>query len=390
MFQIYRVPKAASVSDIRLVDFIRQNPDSIVAEWISFASTRTPASDNMTRLALKDHIIEILKFVADALEVPQSLKEQAAKSKGDGPNDTPFTKSAAEIHARLRLENGFDIEQMVSEYRALRASVVKQWLARNQALAVTDLDDLTRFNEAIDQAMTESIAEYTKNINNSRNLFLGILGHDLRNPIGAASMAAQIILKLGALAPKEASLASNIVTATDRATHILNDLLEITRSSFGTEIPVVREPFSMETLALEIRAEMQSLAPRHTLELISAGNTDGSWDKSRIGQIFSNLIGNAIQYGLPNSVIRLSLSGLDDEVLITVHNHGGFIPPEKISKIFDSLTRGENDSEESEHTTNLGLGLFIAKKIVNAHRGKISVVSDFVAGTTFTVQLPKK
>ncbi len=389
MTQPQRVPNAASASDMRLAEFIRQNLEPIVAEWIIFAGTRTPASENMTKLALKDHIVEILKFVADDLDTPQSMKEQVAKSKGQGPDETPFLRSAAEIHATLRLSDGFDIDQMVSEYRALRASVVKQWMARNQAPAATDIDDLTRFNEAIDQAMSESVTEYTKNINHSRDLFLGILGHDLRNPIGAASMAAQIILRLNILDPKEASLVSNIVTATDRATHILNDLLEVTRSSFGTEIPVVYELFDMEKLAHEIKDEMQTLTTSHILELVSNGNTEGKWDRARIGQVLSNLIGNAIQYSLPNSIVRISIAGVGEDVLITIHNLGGFITAEKIGTIFDSLTRGTNDGKESQQTTNLGLGLFIAKKIITAHGGKILVVSDPELGTTFTVSLPK-
>ena len=137
-------------------------------------------------------------------------------------------QSAAEVHAALRLTDGFDIDQMVSEYRALRASVVKQWIAHNQVLAATDLEDLTRFNEAIDQAVAELVAHYTKSINHSRNLFLGVLGHDLRNPIGAATMAARLMVERGGTDPKQALLASQIVTTTERATQILNDLLDVT------------------------------------------------------------------------------------------------------------------------------------------------------------------
>ena len=118
---------------------------------------------------------------------------------------------------------------MVSEYRALRASVVKLWVAHHQILGNTDIDDLTRFNESIDQAVTESVAHYTKTINNSRNLFLGVLGHDLRNPLGAVSMGAQWIERSGTTNPKQAKVVSEIKTAADRATRILNDLLDLTR-----------------------------------------------------------------------------------------------------------------------------------------------------------------
>src|SRR6478736_972573 len=113
---------------------------------------------------------------------------------------------------------------MVSEYRALRASVVKLWISRHPALAATDVSDLTRFNEAIDQAMTESVAQYTKTTTRSRNIFLGVLGHDLRNPIGAASMAAEAMVRNGISDERQRKLASHIVETTQRATAILNDL----------------------------------------------------------------------------------------------------------------------------------------------------------------------
>lgn len=131
----------------RLADFIRNNQSAFVEEWIDFARTRSPASEGMSKLALKDHIVDILKFVAADLESPQTLAEQFDKSRGMDSGDGSFRKSAAEVHAALRLADGFEIDQMVSEYRALRASVVKQWVAHHTRLESIDLADLTRFNE---------------------------------------------------------------------------------------------------------------------------------------------------------------------------------------------------------------------------------------------------
>jgi hypothetical protein len=199
-----------------MADFIRHNHAAIVKEWIEFARTRSPAGDGMSKLALEDHVVDILKFVAADVESPQTRAEQVDKSHGLAQGDGPFRQSAAEIHSALRLADGFDIDQMVSEYRALRASVVKQWVAGHKSLASTDIEDLTRFNEAIDQAVAESVAHYTKTINHSRDLFLGILGHDL-NPIGAASMAARRMEQSGATDPKQAKLVSEIVRTTDDA-----------------------------------------------------------------------------------------------------------------------------------------------------------------------------
>ncbi len=374
---------------LRLADFIRANVDSIVAEWIRFAQTREPASENMTDLALKDHIVEILAFIADDLETTQTKKEQVQKSRGLGIADGEFTRSAAEVHATLRLSDGFNIDQMVSEYRALRASVVKQWTATGQVLPATDLEDLTRFNEAIDQAMTESVADYTKVINQSRDMFLGVLGHDLRNPISAVLMTARTMSKRDTADSRQSMLASQIARTMERATSILDDLLELTRSTFGAEIPLVRTPMQMDELGAQLVEEMRTFSNGRQIEIDTRGEMQGEWDKARMGQVFSNLIGNALQYSPDGSAVTVTVSGQEDRVLISVHNSGDPIPLDTQKTIFKSLTRGFDSSSQGAGSTNLGLGLFIAHKIVTAHGGTLAVDSSRDRGTTFTAVMPK-
>ena len=374
----------------RLADFIRQNHAAIVKEWIDFARTISPASDKMTKLALQDHVVDILGFIADDLESAQTPRERFDKSRGVGPPENPFSESAAEVHAALRLADGFDIDQMVSEYRALRASVVKQWVAHHQGLAATDVEDLTRFNEAIDQAVTESVAHYTKTINDSRNLFLGVLGHDLRNPIGAVSMGAQWMERSGITNPKQAKVVSEIRTAAGRATQILNDLLDLTRSSFGTEIPVVKTKIDMVALCQEIADELRAIHTDRDFEVAHDGDPTCSCDAARLGQVLSNLMGNATQYGDREQPITVRIVGNDpDTVTIAVHNMGSPIPTDTQKLVFHSWMRGQDVSDESEHSTHLGLGLYIAKLIVEAHGGEISVASNEQTGTTFSLRLPR-
>jgi signal transduction histidine kinase len=375
---------------MRLAGFIRANTGPIVAEWVRFAKSRTPAADEMTDFALKDHVVELLEFIADDLESPQSKGEQVRKSVGLGPEDGKFTRSAAEIHAALRLSDGFNIDQMVSEYRALRASVLKLWAATSQVLPATDIEDMTRFNEAIDQALTESVAEYTKMVNQSRALFLGVLGHDLRNPIGAALMTARSLVKRGAADSSESMLSGQIAMAMERATSILNDLLEVTRSAFGSELPLVRASMNMGELGMQLVKEMRALSGGKQIEIKIAGDTQGEWDRARMGQVFSNLIGNALQYSLGDSAVAVTITEQEDGVLISVHNEGDPIPLDEQKTIFDSLTRGKDSGPEGTGSAHLGLGLFIARKIVVAHGGKISVHSTQELGTTFSAVLPKR
>ena len=182
---------------MRLAHFIRENADAITEEWEKFAGTLNPDSDDKSPRALRNHIKYILAFITDDLQTPQSSSEQIEKSHGKkakAPEHSP-----AETHAAIRLAGGFDMDQMVSEYRALRASVIKLWGARLAEPTLIDFSDLIRFNEAVDQELTESINHYTKKTTESKDLFLGILSHDLRNPLGSITMSAALTLKIGAL-----------------------------------------------------------------------------------------------------------------------------------------------------------------------------------------------
>ena len=179
---------------IRLGDFIDKNTQQIVSEWKTFAKTLTPAANDMTPLALRDHIIQILSFIINDIKSPQTSSEQVQKSRGEKERDSKTT--VAETHAALRLAGGFDIDQMVSEYRALRATIIKLWSQSNVVMDNEDIIDLIRFNESIDQELAESVSYYTEKISHSKDLFIGILSHELRNPLNVISLAAQLLLKV--------------------------------------------------------------------------------------------------------------------------------------------------------------------------------------------------
>lgn len=374
---------------MRLAEFIRTNQEPIISDWTRFAKTVTPASDDMSLLALRDHIKEILTFIADDLESPQTASEQVIKSHGDGPKEGGKQDSAAEIHAALRLADGFDIDQMVSEYRALRASVVKLWTVHSATINVADLKDLTRFNEALDQAIAESISRYTQKIDHSKNMFLGILGHDLRNPIGAASMSAQLMVAKGDLNPKQRILAAQIIESTARASLIIADLLDLARVGFGLNFPLVKEPMDMGAVAQHLVNELRIFHNDREIILEQSGDTKGEWDQSRIGQVFSNLMSNAIQYSYKDTPITVVVRGEKNEITLSVHNEGSPIPSDKVAKIFDALTRGTQEGEEQIGSTNLGLGLYITKKIMASHGGTITVTSSEKDGTTFIAKFPR-
>ncbi|MGO3934920.1 sensor histidine kinase [Rhodopseudomonas pseudopalustris] len=377
-----------SETPLRLADFIRANIDSIVQEWVRFAETRTPASETMSHLALKNHIVELLDFIADDLESEQTEKERFAKSCGLEKRDDEFARTAAEVHALLRIKDGFRIDEVVSEFRALRASILNQW-TNTRTGRPDEREDMIRFNEAIDQAIAESVAEYTMTANRSRDLFLGVLGHDLRNPIAAALMAARRIASLNVTDGKQKAMARQIALTMERATSILDDLLELTRTTFGSEIPLHRKQMNLAELGGQIVDEMRSLFDVRQIEISTLGETVGAWDRARMGQVLSNLIGNALQHSPADSSVTVKIVGEADQVFISVHNEGEPIPLDEQRTIFKPLSRGADCETRDTGAAHLGLGLFITHKIITAHGGTISVQSASGKGTRFIALVPK-
>ena len=139
--------------------FIRKNLSDITEEWREFAATI--AHEDVTDLQLRDHIHQILFFIADDIETSQSSYQQIRKSHGKSDDKKP---SPGAIHGSLRYDIGFNMVEMVSEYRALRATVTKLWTKSRIVLTDSDVLDLIRFNEAIDQLLAQSIERFTERI----------------------------------------------------------------------------------------------------------------------------------------------------------------------------------------------------------------------------------
>lgn len=375
---------------MRLADFIRSHKATIVREWEAFARSLSPAS-GMTALQLKDHIEQILTFIARDIEAAQTAEEQIAKSKGD-QDSRADRDTAAEIHGALRHSDGYDIIEMVAEYRALRASIIKLWTRSNNVLSDEDVLDLTRFNESIDQALAESVVKFTQEVDQAKDLLLGVLGHDIRNPLATIQMSAQLLPLVGPLNERQTTLATQVEASTARVRTIVTDLLDLAKARLGSGIPLVRREVVLSDICHQIASEMQVQHPDRPVRLAVGHDISGNWDGIRLGQVLSNLIGNAMQYGTPKSTVTVSLMEQGNGVTLHVHNVGKSIPRTHLGSIFQSFTRAPgaaNPGPESGETTNLGLGLFISREIVTAHGGTITVTSNDSDGTTFSVSLPR-
>lgn len=375
---------------MRLSEFIVQNVDRIVDEWEQFAATITPAAENMDSIELRDHAKAILIAASRDMNTAQTASEQQAKAEGESLEKTPSLDRASASHGELRHAVGFDLVQMTSEFRHLRACVIRLWVKSVDSPAHIHLQDMIRFNEAIDEALAESTAAYAEQVNRSRDIFLAILGHDLRAPLQAVSMSTEMLERKAKLDANALNYVAAIKNGARHMGAMVSDLLEFVRSRLGTGLPIERRVMNLGNACQSALEEACAGQPDCTPTLRVEGDVEGLWDPSRISQLLQNLIGNALQHGARQGEISLSVTGSADAVTLRVHNRGIPITEDAVGTLFDPLVRSPSEDPTLPGTsTSLGLGLFIVKEVVDAHHGQIDVTSTQAEGTTFTVVLPK-
>jgi signal transduction histidine kinase len=370
---------------MRLADFIEANMPAILVEWESFAASLLPAAAGLDAATLRDHGEEILRAIVTDLRTPQTRSAQAAKSKGCAPLPAARAETAAQTHAVLRATGGFTIRQLVAEYRALRASVLRLWgdAAPDGPDAVADAG---RFNEAIDQAIAESVDYFTTEVDRWRALFLGVLAHDLRGPLNAVLLTSQVISALGTGTPVSRHT-QRLIRSGERMRQLLDDLLDYNRTSLDIGFRIKRAPVDLATLCGEEIELLRAALPGSRIAFAQEGDTHGSWDASRIKQIVSNLVTNAVRYGEPDGIVHVNLRGDDRQVLLAVENAGPIIPKELLGSLFEPLRRHAGGDQQAERVS-LGLGLFIVRQVALAHGGSVTVESAD-GRTRFTVLLPR-
>lgn len=341
--------------------------------------------------ALRDHADEMLMVIADDLATQQSPLEQAEKSKGRARPTNGSDSTAAEEHGEGRARSGFTVDQMVAEYRALRASVIRLWTREQGALEAADIEDLIRFNEAIDQSLAESVARFEQSVEEAKETFLAILGHDLRTPLGAIRTSAVFMLETGELEEPHRTLTERIAGSAQRSVAMVGDLLDFTRSRLGGGIPIERADTDLGKVVRDVVNESAAAHPERPIVVDTRVEQRGYWDAARLSQAFGNLIENAVQHGSAGTTVTVEVRGTEDDVTVAVNNHGTVIPPEELDGIFNPMfvRRAPRKATAPGPTGSLGLGLYIAEQIVTAHGGSIEVKSSAAAGTTFTVHLPR-
>ena len=194
-------------STLPLSEFIQAHRKRIIEEWVTFARTLQPWAESLSKKALQDHAGELLDAIVSDMKSSQSGEQQSQKSKGHKAEGV--LSDVGKKHAIDRLEGGLNLDQLVSEYRALRASVLRLW----EETEKDRTGEMTRFNEAIDETLAESTVWYSKKMAQTREQFLAILGHELRNPLNAIVVGATLLTKSESLDVKEVGVARESSTA---------------------------------------------------------------------------------------------------------------------------------------------------------------------------------
>lgn len=374
---------------MRLACFIQNNLTEILKEWEDFAATLAPLED-AGKVELRDHATEVLKVIVTDLQTPQAENQSIAKSKGLSP--VAGIDTAAEIHAAARMASGLSSDQVMAEFRALRSSVLRLWGRDAPITGPDEIQDMVRFNEAIDQAQSESMARYSKLLRDAQSLFLAILGHDVRSPLGAVSMGAQVLLQDQTLPAKVLEVGLRIFNSCKRVDEIVRDLLDFSTSHLGDGIPIDPYTVDLSEICLNVVDEARTFHPDRKIELVCEGTLTGVWDGPRLAQAFANLISNAIQHGKPEGTICVAINGGDADVSFEVTNEADIIAPAKLRTLFDpvkSFAIRPPSERTMARVQNLGLGLYVVKEIVKAHEGQISVSSTEDTGVKFSVSLPR-
>jgi signal transduction histidine kinase len=248
-------------------------------------------------------------------------------------------------------------------FRAEQAERAVRAALEHAEAAVAELDRAVRFNET----------------------FVGILGHDLRNPLTGVKLAAQFGREHNDN-PKLAKPLSRILRTSERMERLIRQLLDFSRIRLGKGIQIAPEQIDVASVVRDVIDEFDPAQPEGTLRFDRQGDTTVRGDADRLAQVFSNLIANALQHGAVDQGVRVLVDGSQaDTASIEVRNMG-VIAPSVLPTVFEPLAGGD---QKPSNADGLGLGLFITRAIVEAHQGRIELRSDAETGTIVKVLLPR-
>jgi signal transduction histidine kinase len=374
---------------LKLSTFIRYHASAILAQWDTFARDNAPEPGLLSDKALRDHARQMLEEIAADMETRQTDREQQRKSEGHGQQAGQKGSAAAE-HGKERQLHNYTLLQVSAEFRALRAAVLRLWEPYLEHADTDALNEVTRFNEGIDQALAESIIAWTKRTSETRDMFLAVLGHDLRSPLASIALAGDMLAGPRMSPERIGTLAANVTRATRIMSDMINDLMGYASTQLGGGIPQHPVPCDLLAPLNDAIADATATYPGVRFELHAPATLSGRYDRGRLYQMFLNLLVNAARHCAEGCAVLIEAGARSTEQVVSDTNKGVPIPAHALESIFQPLVQLTEEDPVTRPPTSLGLGLFIARKIAEGHGGGIQVTSNHAEGTRFTVTLPNE
>ncbi len=295
--------------------------------------------------------------------------------------------SVSEVKLEIVRKDGTTVPMVMN---AIRREHYGQWVHEIAVFVARDRDkyerELVRSRRELEDAVTE--AKRLQAEAKDRALFaeqmVGIVSHDLRNPLSTIQMGATILSR-GEVTPNQLNVLGRVTRATDRANRLIADLLDFTQARVGKGLSVTRKPVPLHELVSDNVDELVLAFPDRQLRHVQEGEGDCLADPDRLAQMIGNLVANAMAYGRTDTPVTVTSRIDADSFCLSVHNFGTAISPELRPRLFLPMSRGE----EAGAQRSVGLGLYIVSEIAKAHGGEMSVESTAEAGTTFWARFPR-
>jgi PAS domain S-box-containing protein len=390
-------PRVFGDDDIALLEMVAARIASALDRAAAYESLRR--AEERLHVALEAGRMGVWEWQAEAQRMSWSPTLEAIHGLPAGSFEGTLQAYRDRLHPEDRervlramresFEMGADFH---AEYRVRRPGGDLRWLSTHgQVIADGDgrpagltgiCRDVTE-EKLLDAARETAIAELTRNAK-LHEVFTGILGHDLRNPLGAILMGSHFAISQNEDQRLVKPLA-RILRSAERMARMIDQLLDFTRVRLGGGIPVDPRQADLLPVLRQVVEELDDAHPDAVLRFEHAGDSAGSWDPDRLAQVFSNLVGNALQHGTGHDV-QVRLDGSAEEALLVEVRNAGRIPEELLPNLFEPLS---GRSVKTGSPQGFGLGLFISHEIVQAHGGRLDVRSDGENGTVFQVRLPR-
>lgn len=373
----------------------RHKTDVAIAKGLE---TVEGVADDVLRIARQraDQVVQTAREGADSARPPLSMatavdseRERrradglvgAERSKADAVLADERVERRHEPHGSLASERDATDKDLTGERGHSDTLIVDQREANEHMVRATVRAQELALEADVAKERAEKSESELRAVGDFREMFIGILGHDLRNPLNSIVLAASLLLRRGRLDDEDAESAARIINGSHRITRMITQTLDLTRARLGGGLPIEVKPTDLREVCRNVVDEFDA-----TIQLAVEGDVTGTWDADRLTEVLSNIVGNAIAYAAPETVVAVKAHADGANVVVEISNQGAPIPADVLPFIFEPFRRAQQG--EKSATGNLGLGLYIAHHIVLAHGGTLDAHS---AGgtTTFVMRLPR-